>query len=89
MLTVATGEVVWEGSTGGKVTAAGITLDAGGVAWTTNNHGLTRTTPDGNSTACTTPCDGCAGWNALGAATVATDGVILQLNVHGELAALA
>ena len=43
----------------------------------------------GNTTACTTPCDECAGWSDLVAVTVATDGVLLQLNIHGELSALA
>jgi hypothetical protein len=53
-------------------------------------HGVLMTDVNtGNTTVCTTPCDGCAGWSDLVAVTVATDGVLLQLNVHGELSALA
>ena len=77
-----TGQQLWSSPLDGPMQAAAIIVDAAGTAWTAQSHGVSMTTIAGNSTACTVS-DG--QWNSLGAVTIPSEGLLLQLTLHGML----
>lgn len=87
---IATGNVVWNSARGGNVQSAAIVIDAASVVWATTGHGVDMTDGTGNTTNCDIRADihDGSGFSSIGAATLAADGVILQLSIHGMLKAL-
>jgi hypothetical protein len=67
-----------------NVQAAAITVDASGMAWIPSGHGVTMVTNEGNVTSC-----GIDAMNSIGSVSLPADGVLLQLNIHGMLLAMA
>ena len=87
-LSVRTGEVVWSSAHESNIQSAAIVLDAAGTAWVTQGHGVSMTDAHGNTTNCDIADPDGSGYNSLVAATIAADGVLLQLTIHGMMRAL-
>ena len=86
---IATGSAVWTSDHESRIASAGIAVDSTGVAFVPNGHGISYTKSDGSNT---TNCDlldpSGSGYNNMIQLTIAGDGMILQLSIHGMMKAL-
>jgi outer membrane protein assembly factor BamB len=86
---IKTGATVWSSKQEGRIAAAAIVLDSDGRAYVPNGHGISFTSPDGlNTTNCDITDPSGSGFNSLVSLTLAADGMVLQLSIHGMMKAL-
>jgi outer membrane protein assembly factor BamB len=86
---IATGSAVWTSDHESRIASAGIAVDSTGVAFVPNGHGISYTKSDGsNTTNCDLPDPSGSGYNSMVQLTIAGDGMILQLSIHGMMKAL-
>ena len=72
-----------------KITQNSHSFGHAGVAFVPNGHGISMTLPDGsNTTNCNIPDPGGSGFNDMVQLSIAADGLILQLSIHGMMKAL-
>ena len=83
---IATGKTVWCSNHESHIAAAEIVIDSTGAAFVPNGHGISFTKPDGgNTTNCNILDPSGSGFNSMVQLTIAGDGMILQLSIHGMM----